>query len=410
LKVVLLKGCSQYGALRHGIDDMAKGFAAHGDDPTVVDLAGVEDGEKLSALLERQRPADLVFSFNILGGYRDKRGRTVSDLVDAPHVVMCVDYPLVHLSRLLDTPPATAILTVDPSHVQVIDDFFGAEHFAFVGFCPHAAFGEPQPLPATAEEFLSIRPTPVLCPMSYYAPPPPPWRNYPDVMRKVFTAAAEFALTEEWVPPLAALDRALIAGGIDFSDPNHRKDLTVVRTLAEEVNEWVRAVRRQRLFEAAAKVGLPLTVYGNGYDGALARYRNIDCRGPLEAPALLREMGKSRMVVNVNANFGRGMHERVPTAMVAGAVAATDTSAYYREHYATGEDIALFRWQHLEEDLAGIRDLLDDGEALFRMAKAGQKKALAQDRWQNRIEIVLAAARAAADRRAAERTTLCNCA
>ena len=404
MKVVLLKGYSQYGALRFYIDELAKVFAAHGDDPVIVDLTEMKDTAARAVVLERQRPADLVFSFNICGEFRDEKGRTVSDLIDAPHVVMYVDYPLAHLSRLLDTPPATAILTVDPSHVQVIDDFFGAEHFAFVGFCPHAAFGEPQPQPATAEEFFSIRPTPVLCPVSYYTPPPPPWRNYPDVMRKVFTAAAEFALTEEWVPPLAALDRALIAGGIDFSDPNHRKDLTVVRTLAEEVNEWVRAVRRQRFFEAAAKVGLPLAVCGNGYDdNILARYRNIDYRGPLEAPALLREMGKSRMVVNLNANFGRGMHERVPTAMVAGAVAATDTSAYYREHYAAGSEIALFRWVHLEEDLAGIRALLDNGEALFRMAKAGQKKALAQDLWQNRIGIILAAARAAADRRAAVR-------
>ena len=227
-------------------------------------------------------------------------------------------------------------------------------------------------------------------------------------MKKVFTAAAEFALAEEWVPPLEALDHALIADGLDFSDPRLKKDLAVVRTLANELNGWIRFVRRERFFAAAAKVGLPLTVYGNGYDGVLDRYPNIDYRGTGDAYATPDLMAKSRIVISHNSNFGEGIHERVPTAMVAGAVAATDTSAYYREHYAAGEDIALYRWQHLEEDLAGIRDLLADGEKLFRMAKAGQKKALAQDRWQNRIEIVLAAARAAADRRAAERTALCD--
>ena len=400
MKVVLLKGKSKYGALRCYIDELAKAFVAHGDTPVIVDTQDQDIFDNFAAVLEQQRPADLVFSFSILGEFVDERGRSTADIVGAPHVIQFVDYPFCHLGRLLGLPRSTAVLTIDASHVRVINGFFGSNHFAHVGFCPVAALGEPVELPDSADAYLAARPVQVLCAQSYFAPGLPPWRDYPALIGTIFSEAAEMALAEEWVSPLEVLDRCMLAHGLDFTDPALRTDLAIVRTQSVEINEWVRSLRRAEFFAAAAKVGLPLTAYGTGYDAILERYKNIDYRGLGDTLGTPERMRRSRLVISHNSNFGEGVHDRVPSGMLAGAAVASDTSKYYREHYVAGRDIALFRWRHLEEDLAAIKALLGDGDALLAMAKAGQQKALGQDRWEHRIDTILAAGQAAAAARA----------
>lgn len=396
MKIVLLKCISKYNALGCYIDELAKAFSARGDEAVVIDLRQPDVVADFVSILTNARPVDLVFSFNIYGEFADDKGRTISDLAGAPLVVHYVDFPMLHFARLQHVPSTAAILTIDPSHVRIIDDFFGPKRFAYVGFCPVAAMGEPQPLPQTADVFLASRPVRIFCAQSYFSPGPPPWRDYPELIKQVFSDAAELALAGEWVPPLEALDRSMVAHGLDLTDPVLRKDLNVVRMQVSQVNEWIRSVRREHFFAAAAKVGLPLTAYGAGYDTILERYRNIDYQGLGDTLATPERMRKARIVINHNSNFGEGLHDRVPSGMLAGAAVATDTSRYYTENYLPGREIALFRWQHLEDDLAGVLALLNDGEALFRMAQAGQQKALGQDRWEHRIDTILAAGRAAA--------------
>jgi hypothetical protein len=394
MKVVLLKGQSQYGVLRCHIDEAEKAFAARGDSVAVIDVQEPGVMEHLAEHLAAQRPADLVFSIGIYGEFADAAGRTIRDLTGAPHVVLYVDFPLCHFARLDHVPTHSAVLAIDASHVRAINSYYGPGRFAYVGLCPLPALGEPQPLPDTAEAFLAARPIPVFCPMTYYPPVPPPWQDYPEPTRSIITEAVERALSEEWLPPLEALDRWFAERGLDLTDPALREQMAPVRLQSVLINNWVRDVRRQKLFEAAAKVGLPLSVDGNGFEHIEGRFKNITNLGSGDTRNTQQQMGRARMVLSHNANFGEGMHDRAATAMIAGAATITDTSQYVRDHYAPGRDLALFRWQHLEEDLAAIKALLDDGDALYAMAKAGQQKAMTQDRWEHRIGTILTAAAA----------------
>jgi hypothetical protein len=391
MKIVLLKGQSQYGVLCRQIDELAKAFTARGDAVAVIDMPQMTSQDRFVETLQAQRPVDLVFSINILGEFADGEGRRISDLTGAPHVILFVDFPLAHITRLEHTPSTAAILTLDESHIRTINDYFGAGRFAYVGFCPLGGMGEPQPLPETADAFLASRPIPIFCPMTYYDPGEPPWRDYPEPIRTIFYDAAEAALAAEWLPALEALDRRLVAQGLDLADPQMRRDIAMVRVQANAINEWVRNTRRQRFFEAAAAVGLPLHVDGKGFDAMPAHYTNVVHLGCGDTNLTQQQMAKSRMVLNHNSNFGEGLHDRVPTAMLAGAAVASDTSQYYRDRY-TPDEIALFRWLHLEEDLAAVKALLEDGDRLFAMAKAGQHKALQQDCWDHRIDAILTAA------------------
>jgi len=389
-RVLLIKGVSRYDVLRDFTDAVAAAFQERDIEPVVLDTASLKTHDEIHEALKAVGPVDLAFTFYILGHYVDPQRRTLSELIGAPVVIQYVDYPLSLLEALENTDSSSAILTVDPSHAEAILKLYGPERFAHVGFSPHAGTGEPFALPASTAAFAEQRPIHILFSGTYYRPIDPPWKDFPANIQRAFAEAADYATSQEFVPALDALDATLKRMGLDpnLPDPSIRQ----VRLLADKVHEWVRALRRYRFFETAAKVGLPLTVTGAGYDDDLPRFPNIDYRGTCGFHDAIQLMQQSRMVININANFGRGSHERPFTAMLAGAVAASDFSTYYADQFDAGREMMLFRWRHLEEDLAGLRDLAEDPARLFAIAQAGQHKTSLNHRWANRIDAIIAPA------------------
>lgn len=397
-KVAFLKGGSQYGVLRFFIDDLAKAFEARGYDTCVFDLVALENPTDIYAMLRQAGPLELVFSFSIAAEFRDEAGRTMLEAVGAPHVVQYVDHPLHQLDRLLATPRSTALLVVDESHARAVKTLLGPTNFATVGFGPHGASGQPCKMPADAESFIASRPIRIFFAASFGERKTPLWSTYPPQVQALLAEAAELALSQEWVPSLEALERVLAAHGMDPYNPDLPKalaaDLFRLRLLAIMVDDWTRFTRRAKLLQAAGEAGLPLTLVGSGCEQYAARYKQFDCRGAVDFSETLALMRQSRIVLSSNANFGEGSHERPLLAMLAGAVAATDTSKFYTANFEDGRDIALYRWLHLDDDLAKIGALLQRPEALFDIARAGHANASAHHRWDNRIDAIIAAAQA----------------
>jgi hypothetical protein len=398
VRTALIKGQSRYGLLRCFVDDVAQGLLARGDEAVVLDLTqfALEDlGTRLKAL----GPVDLVFSFNICSDYRDAKGRTIFEITGAPHVTHFVDHPLHHLDRLNATPRDAAVLFVDRSHVRAIPKLFGPDRFAYAGFCPHGALGEPAPVPTDAAQFCAERPIEALFAGTYYLPDASLLDQFPDHVKALFGAAIEAASAADWLPALDALDQALAAFGMNPDDAGlsreEREGIAALRNLAYIIDDRVRVGRRLRLLEEAAAAGLPLTLVGENYGGDLVRRPNVGYRGPVRTDEISLLMRQSRMVLNANANFGDGSHERPLTAMLAGAAAASDFSTFYDDEFDNGAEIILFRWSKLGADLEAIKALLADPEVLFEVAQAGQEAVAARHRWRHRIDTYYAAARAA---------------
>lgn len=393
VRVILIKGQSAYDALRVFIDELAGAFAARGYRPEIIDGLAEPDLDAAFHRAAAVGPTSLVFTFNILGDYRDAAGRTLGQIFGAPHVIQYVDYPLTHWVAMDRTARDTAILTIDESHAAAVRSIYGADHFAHVGFLPHAAIGGVAQVSADPEAFAAERPIPLLFAGTFYVPRDPWWETQQPVIRAMFERAVEIALSVEWVPAMNALDVALTEFGLDPQDP----DVAPFRKMATHVHEHVRAHRRLHLLVAAAEAGLPLHVYGKGHEPFAERYRNVTYGGEADLGAMVALMGKSRMVLNANANFGMGSHERPLSAFLAGAAAATDESSFYVSQFQQGE-IALYRWQALDEDMAALGRLIGDPEALWRMGQAGQRRVQQGHGWGHRIDGIVAAAEAAHSR------------
>ena len=386
MRVVLIKGISEYGVLRLCVDQLGQAFERAGWQVTVIaptDAQTLADGLTLASA----EPADLVFTFGILGD-ATHMGRSIGEVFSAPHVIQYVDYPLSHTAALDNTPANVALLFVDRTHPVAVASVYGAGRFASVGFSPHAALGEAIPVGPDPESFRRDRPIPLLFCGTFFESGARAWRDFPSPAREIYDAAYDLVSSEDWVPALSAVDEALRALGLNPADPA----LASVRKGATLIHEHVRAERRLALLRATARLGIPLHVCGRGYDRWLGELPNVTYLGPLDVTESLAAMGQARMVLNANANFGAGSHERVLSAMNAGAAVASDTSSFYQSSFRPGQEILLYRWTQLDEDLQRVARIAEDPEAVFALAAAGQARVRKEHLWDHRLPAILAAA------------------
>lgn len=234
---------------------------------------------------------------------------------------------------------------------------------------------------------MAARPIPLLFPGTFYKPRPFAAPGLEPRVQRVVDSAVEISLTADFLPAMDALEQALDQSRVALPDARR----PAFRLQAAFVHERVRAHRRFEMLKAVAKAGLPVEVYGSGYRSDLYRFKNVAYRGQVALSDMRGLMGRARMVLSVNANFGRGSHERPLTAMLAGAAVASDHSRLYDEHFEPGELLQL-RWTSLADDLERVAARLRDPEALHRQAVAGHLRAAAAHRWDNRLDAIIAAA------------------
>lgn len=394
VRVVFIKGQSDYDATRVFVDELAGAFEREGYASVVID-AGEPDLQETLRREAAAGPTELIYTVGMLGELRDKDGRSLGQIFGAPHVLHHVDYPLSHLERLERTASETALLVVDPTHVEAVNATFGQDRFADVAFGPHGAVGEASKPELDAEEFSDGRPVPILFAGTYYGPGRPPWSHEQGLVRSLFDTALEIALGAEFIPALDAMDHSLRAHGLDPSDPHLQR----TRKFATTIHEQVRQVRRLALLEAAGAAGLPLHIVGGGYGDRFDHFPSFRLLGAASLPNVSRLMRTAKLVLNVNANFGAGSHERPLTAMLAGAAVASDHGAWWAEHFVEDREILLYRWKDLSAGLERVAALLEDPEAVWRLAGAGQQRVLKEHRFDRRVQTVVDAARRARTRR-----------
>ena len=389
MQIVMIKGTSQYDVLSLFLDEIAEGFREIGKTPVIfrTDSQGFELGRKIRET-RANGPIDLVYTINILGEVRDTGGRSISDLAGAPHIIHLVDYPHNRHATLTGTPDTAGILTVDPSHVDYIKAVYDENRFAAVDFCPHGGLTHGASTPQDMEEHFAQKTIPLLFAGSYYAPDKN-WNTASDpVLAKLLHEAHEIASAEEWMPAMSALEQVIKAYNLPINDQQRRQILMC----AGFIHEQIRAQRRYDFINALVAARLPVQFYGNGYEAVAGQLPASSVHGPLPVTQLLAKVRQSRVLLNTNANFGRGSHERPLTAMVQGAATVTDYSDFYADHFQDGHDISLYRWKNLTDAIDQITTLLENPDKCYRQIVSGYQSATTGHRWADRASVILATA------------------
>jgi hypothetical protein len=391
MRILMMKGQSQYGGTRLFADLAAAALARRGHHVDMLDLGESDQAGMLVLQHAASGPPayGLVFTINIAGEFRDSAGRRLRDLYQAPHVVWHTDYILSKADRVRETPSSTALLMVDPTQVDAVRAVYGPERFDHLAFFPHPAVGEPAPDDATVAEFVERRPISVLW-SGGFQKPDAPWKGVEGPARQLLQDALDLALSVEWAPPHEALDQVMAARGLDLAAPPIR----AAREAAALLDVEVRMTRRFEFLKAVAKTGVPLHIVGAGWEGQLYRFKNATFEGAVEMTRMAELMAQSRVVLNTNGNFGAGSHERPFSASLAGAATFSDYSRYYGQVFEAGRNIELFRWQDLAGGMAQLQALAADPARAFEYARAAKALTLAGHTWDHRIDLVLQAGEA----------------
>ena len=380
MRFVLLKGQSQYGSLRLHVDQLAAALAGLGHAAEVVDLLAADGVATLDATTAA--PPDAYIAFSGVGCDWKADGTSVYDRIGATYVALHDDHPVHHVARLSEPISRHVAFFLDRSHVDLVKAWPVGRALSHVGFLPPGANERPEPVD-TSDEAFAARDIPLLFTGTYRGAPPRPWTGWDaSPAREIAGEIADRMAADGALPVLEALRSALAARGVPLTG----ELLGQFLPLLQLPQAFAEAYHRDALLHALGAAGVPVQVYGAGWEPMAARYPGFAYGGVGSFEETLSLLRRARLVLNSNNGFVSGGHERVFTAMCAGAGVFSDASAWYAEAFEEGREIVTFPWARMAEAPGALLDLMGDLPRQAALARAGHARAMAEHRWTRRAQ------------------------
>jgi len=378
LRFALIKGQSQYGSLRLHIDQLAQALSAIGHEAHVVDMTAEDRQEQLNAA-SALRP-DCFFGFSGVGCDLKAGDASAYDVWGCAYASVYVDNPVHHLGRLQTSVRKQVALFLDRNHLQFVTASPLARNFAQLGFLPPGANELPD-APDLSDEAFARRDIPAMFTGTYRGPPQTPWRAWPESPAKaVAEGIAERMAADARLPVLDALRAVLRQLGAELT-PQLFNDIAPLLSAPQFFAE---AYHRDAVLQTLGQAGVGLHIWGNGWEPLAARYPSFVYGGVGSFAETLHTLRRARVVLNINNGFTAGGHERVFTAMCAGAAVFSDANPYYDQAFKDDREIVTFAWPKLATAAERLADLIADTGRAAGVARAGAKKAQAEHRWTER--------------------------
>jgi len=381
--IILLKGQSQYGALRLHVEQLGAALRARGQEVFIFDHSHDSSDRLLAALNAGCRA---IVSFNGVGLDMLVDNQPFYDVVGVPLATIIVDHPAHHFQRLAAAGRRVVINVIDRSHLGWLADVFGRDRFQITGLLPPGGNVDTPPEDHDADSFMAKRDIALLFTGTYRGVPEPQWSKLASpFVRRVMDAAADLCLAHDMLPVEEAMQQALARYDVQVSADARRQ----LWRLAAALTDYVHGLRRHQALSAIGEAGLPLSIYGRDWDPYLEAHPHVAYGGEGSFEETLQHLKRTRICLNTNTNFVAGAHERVFAAQHAGAAVCTDASHYYEDAYRDGEDIMLYRWTRLAELPGLLGSYLNDPPRLAHLALAGRTTAETTHGWDNRAEVLL---------------------
>lgn len=375
MRFVLIKGQSQYGSLRLHADQLGDALAEIGHQAAVVDMVADAPYVQLSAALQ-SRP-DCVFAFGGMAVDLIGDQGSIYDLLGLVYASLYVDHPVHHLTRLRTPIRRNVAFFLDRSHLAFVRAAPFADNFSQLGFLPPGANELPEP-PDLSDEAFARRDIPLMFTGTYRGAPKAPWRQWPDSpSRTVAEGVTERLVADARLPVLDALHQVLQQMGAGPS-PELFNDLA---NLLAGPQAYAEAYHRDAALHAFGAAGLPLHIWGAGWEPLTARYPSFVYGGVGSFAETLHTLRRARVALNINNGFVAGGHERVFTAMCAGAAVFSDGNPFYAEAFEEGREIVTYAWPELASAPGKLSALVEDVDRAGRIARAGARRAQAEHRW-----------------------------
>lgn len=139
-------------------------------------------------------------------------------------------------------------------------------------------------------------------------------------------------------------------------------------------DKYVRFKRRRETIEALGQAGIPMTVFGSGWELMdIDRFKNISTRPHMTIAVSFEILANSRLVLDINPLFAAGLHDRVTTAMANNCVCLTDMGLEATPYLADNVNIVTYSTHDKADLIEKIDGLMSNQTRAFDIATAGRK-------------------------------------
>ncbi len=361
--VLLVKGRSQYSAMRNYIDEIGTGFRMAGYNTCVLDVTE-ESFQFQFEQLQNSIKIDITFVCNAILTKR------ISDV----YITYLTDHPAAHRERLAGLDEKAVVFVCDRRHETYVRKY--CPNIKHVKYIPLSGEASKQYIP------YSRRSKDIVFTGSYRKPE----SAYKDIFccDESVSEIAKYLAASIIENPRQDLEECL-QNCLELFDV----EITCERfqELMEEfinVDAYARVYYRDRMIRSLVENGLKVHVFGNGWEEFEGEGKENLIIEKGDFYVARKAVADAKISLNIMPWFKDGFQERIVAAMLSGTVSVTDESIYIRENFTDGKELVLYSLQDLEELPIKLKWLLEHLDEAEKIAAAGKERAEKELTWQHR--------------------------
>jgi glycosyltransferase involved in cell wall biosynthesis len=384
-RIILYKGQSQYGALRMHIDRLAQAFEKIGHTPIIIDFEKPEAFSELEN--ELNIGCNFIFAFNSIAAEIKIGDQSLYNMLNVPYIAAIVDHPIYHIPRLDNNINKFVVTCLDHKHLNFLSEQYEENHFSIKSFFIPGGSESKLSKEESLEEFESNRNINMLFTGSFRGVPKKDWEEYQsETLVNLMNDICDHVLANDYVLVEDAFEYVLKQKNIEFAhDQKSRIKLHIMNVM----KAYIASYKRYICLETLAKEGIPIDIYGIGFEDWAKKYKNIKYYEAGTVENTLDLLTKTKLCLNINNSFVAGGHERVFNSMINGAPVITDKSLFYDKEFEEGKDIITYSWTDLSRLPEKVNNYLNNTEALWNISKNARKKVQEKYTWEHKARQII---------------------
>ena len=362
--VLLIKGESQYNALRNYVDEIEVGFRLAGYNTHVIDATEQSWMFQYEELTSGLR-VDFLFVCNAV---------LPNLLPNAYYLTYLTDHPVLHKERLSELNEQACVFVCDRRHVAYVQQYYpNIKHVAYIPLSGQAS-GTYIPYACRSKSLVFTG----------------GYRKPEQMYEHIFSCEEGLhALAKDTVTELIKHPEKDLEKGLRDSLSHKGKELSEQEfheTMFQfmRIDAYVRSYYRDQVIRSLVKNGVQVHVFGNGWEKFEGTGKENLILEQGDDYIARKAVADAKISLNIMPWFKDGFQERIASAMLSATVALTDESDYICKHFADGKELALYSLEHLDTLPEKVRWLLEHPAEAEQIANTGKERAKRELTWQHR--------------------------
>lgn len=367
--IILIKGQSQYDAMRYYIEEIEIGFRLAGYNTILLDSQERSFLFQLDELI-RSVKIDLVFTCNAIL-YDILRERMPNVL----YVTYLCDHPASHWGRLKKFNKNTVVFTCDALHEKFAQEYF--DNIKYIKFIPLSGSCTKKQVPYGERKYDIVF-------TGTYEKPEQSYNQMLAALSGSLKPFGEYVLKKIIEIPELTREECLKKALEEYGIAVTRDEFIELTDEFTGVDLWARHYYRDKIIRILIENGLNVHVFGNGWEEFESDFKDHLIIEKGNSYVARKAVADAKISLNIMPWFKAGFQERIATAMLNGAVAVTDKSDYICDNFTDGEEMIFYSLRDLGQLPVKIRSLLANEEQAEEIAVKGKERAENELTWQHR--------------------------